>query len=517
MIKSTLLRASVNTFVLYVKLCLSTLIAFFNIPLLLRALGTENYGIFCIVGGIIALLLFLNGTMTTATNRFLAVAEGRNDSEQDRIRTFNLCLLLHITIAIVIAFSLEVIALFFWDKLLNIAVDRQFAAKVVFQTMVLSTFCSVATIPYSGVIIAKERMIFFATATLASSLAKFGITFLLFGFAGDRLIFYALLVLSIILLERLAHILYAHYLVPIRYTIHNLNHSLFREMAVFFGWSMTINFSLPAVINGTSVLLNKFFGVIVNAAEGIAAQVAGQLTGICGNLINAVSPIIMKCEGGARPEEALNIALTTCRASAYLLILIIPAVFWEMPYLLELWLRNVPPFTIIFCRLILIRMLVEQISLPLAILMNANGNIKWMQISSSIVYLLTLGVEAAILFSGAPPHSVYYCIIGMMVVIGIIRMGCVKNQYGMSASLFLKGTVLRVGSIFLCGILSIAWLPFYIPSSIWRCAAAFGISAIVTLICILAFGLTDVERGYLKQGVQKLKTKWSPKQEKTLL
>ncbi len=491
----TSVRTFLNTTVLYIKLLASTVIAFFNIPLLLKALGVDDYGIFSVVGGVIALLMFLNYTMTTATNRFLAVSEGKNADLLERQGVFNLCLMLHLVLAVFLAVVLEFIFVFFWDRLLNIAPDRQYAAKAVYQTMVATTFMTVAVIPYNGVIIAKEKIFFVALTALFGSVAKLGITFLLFLVDADRLIIYALLLLLVNAIEKFASIWYCHVLEKIKYNFRRLDFSLFKQMSAFMGWSMTINFSLPAVINGTSVLLNRFFGVAVNAAEGIAVQIAGQLTGICSSMLSAVTPVIMKKHGAERHEHALSISLTSCRLSVYLLMLVGVAVFAEMPFLLKIWLRTVPPFTVVFCRLILLRVIVEQATLPLAVLMNANGDIKVMQLASSAVYLFTLLTEYLILryFHGAP-YSVYICMIVMMAVVGAIRVKCVKKHYALRVTQFLVDNVLRECGVMIFGAVSVAGMSLLMPESIWRCLLTFAVSGLVMSAAVLWFGITGEER-----------------------
>jgi len=511
MIQNTSIRASVNTVVLYAKLLLSTAIALFNVPLLLRALGVENYGIFCIVGGVISLLMFLNSTMSTATNRFLAVTDGKRGGLAEKQSMFLHCLYIHTLIALILLIGFEVIALFFWDHLLNIAADRTFAAKIVFQTMAVTTFFTVATVPYNGIIIVKERMIFIAVLTFVVSVAKLGITFLLFTVSSDRLIAYAVLLMLIHLLERIAYVGYAHYRANIRYYRLKPDPALLKEMASFFGWNMSINFSLSALYSVTSIFLNRFFGVLVNAAEGIAIQIAGQITGVCNCLQNAVTPIVMKKQGGEQTDRALDITLTSCRMMVYLFLMTGITVFVEMPYLLKIWLKDVPDFAMGFCRLILVRILIDQASVPLEVLMKANGNVMGVQFFSSVVILLTLGLEFMILWCGGVPYSAYFCMIGMMVAVGVVRVLAVKKHYGMRGWDFMRDVVLREAGVALCGMAAAWCLTLLMGASLLRCGLSFVLSVLVVGITVWSFGITGKEREVFRSMFRQVFSKISGK------
>ena len=431
-------RVVKNTWILYVRMALTVFISLYATRLTLSALGITDFGLFNLVGGVISMLTFLNTAMAAATQRFMSFAEGAGNHKKQK-EIFNVSTILHIIIAILVFLVLEIVGYFLFDKVLEIPADRLETAKMILQFMVVSTVFTIISVPYDAVINAHENMLLFAILGVIESIFKLGIAFFLFVTPYDKLTTYGLLMafLSIVLLfiRRIyCHRKYQECEIDFK---KHFSKSTFKEMASFAGWSFMGASSSMIANYGQGIVLNVFFGPVVNAAQAISSQVGGQLGAFAMNMLKAVNPIIAKSEGSGDRSLMINASNYSAKFAFFLLMVFVTPVFIEMPFIFKLWLKEVPLYAIIFCRLLLIRMLIEQLYIPLSVAISAVGNIKSYQIYSSIINIVPL-IIAFILFKlGSSPEILYVIFIIYSVLSFVITIYFAKKIYDLSICFFL--------------------------------------------------------------------------------
>ncbi|MCY1719086.1 MATE family efflux transporter [Prolixibacteraceae bacterium Z1-6] len=410
-------RVVLNTGFLYGKMLISMFIALYSTRIVLNALGANDFGIFNLVAGVIAMLAFLNAAMATSTQRYISYYLGANDEEKlDSV--FKSSVILHLIIGILIVIALEISGLFLFNGFLNIPTDRIPAAKLVYQFMIVSTFFTINAVPYDATIIAHEKLLFESIIGVLESFFKLAIAITLIYAQKDRLILYSILLAGLTILIRIIKSIYCYlkFKECKSYRKSTLNHSLIKEMISFASWNMFGALCWIGSTQGIALVLNTFFGTVINAAFGIAQQVNSQLYSFSANMQKALNPQIIKNEGSGNRIQMLHLSQMASKFGFYLLALFAIPLIIEMPTVLQLWLKNVPENTVIFCRSLLIISLIKQLTIGSYTAIQATGNIKTYQPIAGTILLLNIPISYFILKQGFPASSVVITMIFMEVV-----------------------------------------------------------------------------------------------------
>lgn len=308
---STANRVIKNTGYLYAKMGITMFISLYTTRLILNSLGASDFGIFNIVGGAIAMLGFLNAAMAGATQRFMSYAEGEGNKEK-QTRIFNISVVLHLLISLLVGVVLLIAGYFFFNGILNIPDDRIFAAKVIYGSLIVSTMFTVMTVPYDAVMNAHENMKYYAIVGIIESVLKLAVAFIVVYTLSDKLIVYGVLMACIPLITMVIMRVYCHkhyvecVLAPKRYW----HKGLMKEMSGFAGWNLLGSAAGLIGNYGNGILINHFFGVILNAAIGVVNQLQGQLTVLTSNMQKALTPVIVKKEGKVSVKKWFNGAMS---------------------------------------------------------------------------------------------------------------------------------------------------------------------------------------------------------------
>jgi len=436
-------RVANNTGILYARMVITVFISLYSTRLILAALGVVDFGIFNVVAGAISMLTFLNTAMASATQRFMSFSQGSGDP--DRVKTiFNVSVVLHITIAILILLLLEVVGFYLFNGILVIPSDRVTVAKIIYQFTIISTFFTIISVPYDAALNARENMFVFALLGIVEAVLKLAIAFYVTYTSFDKLILFGLLMtlLSVLLLIIRAVYCQKMYLECRVDLKEHFSKPVFSEMTKFAGWTF-LGSSTSIVANyGTGIVINMFFGTVINAAQGVAAQVNGQLGAFAMNMLKAINPVIDKSEGGGDRQKMLLISMTGAKMSFYLSILFMIPVFIEMPYIFKFWLKNIPDYAILFCRLALIRSVIEQLYITMSNSIGAVGKIKFYQISNSILNIFPLVISYILFKFHFPPYTLYLVFIGYTILGGILTLYFTKKVCDLSLLLYLKEVII---------------------------------------------------------------------------
>lgn len=499
-------RVVKNTFFLYVKMAITIVIALYSTRIVLKSLGVNDFGIYSLVGGVISMLAFLNSAMIISSQRYISYYLGTGQVDKSLL-IFKTSKRLHLIIGLGIVLVLEIIQPFLFNGFLNIPAERIYAAKVVYQMMVFSTFFTINAVPYDAIINAHEDMLFDSIVGVAESFIKLLIAFSLslFGKDSDSLMIYVGGLTVLVVIIRLVKSIFCvlnyeecHLGKKIKYDI-----SLMREMFSFAFWSSFGILSSIGRVQGIAVVLNIFFGAAVNAAYAIANQINGQIYAFSSNMLKALEPQIVKNEGAGNREKMVNLSLKASRYGFFLLAFFAIPMIILMPLVLKLWLGNIPDHTIIFCRLILLIFLLKQLTIGAYAAIQSTGKIKYYQISTGVIYLMNVPISWVVLKMGYPPHVAILCMLFIEFIVMFVSMYYWKMICGVQYSDMYKSVIIRILVPTVVGISISLLLRTFIPDSSMLLNLMVFIPIWFLLYAILIFYL-GIERNEKRIIIDKL-------------
>lgn len=495
-------RLAKNTLYLYFRTFIVMIITIFTSRIVLDSLGIDNYGIYNVVGGFVSMFSVLSGTLTAASQRFLAFELGKEEANIKRV--FSATLTIHFLLAIFIFIILESFGLWFLNEKMNIHSERIYAANWVFQCSVI-TFCvNIISIPYNAAIIAYEKMAIFATVSIFEVLSKLSIAYLLYIISYDVLIVYAILMLFVAVLLRLIYGWYCKKTFKeCRYNF-LYDKKLYKEMISFSGWNFIG--STAGVLNGQgiNVLINLFFGVTYNAARGIAAQVENALNAFVQNFMMALNPQITKAYA-AEDFKYVNKALCFgTKFIFYLFFIICLPVFFNVDYILKIWLKQVPEYAALLIKYGIIYSLCQSLSQCLYITMLATGHIKKYQIIVGTLSLMAFPMAFILYKLGLPCEYGYVSMIIFSLVCFIARINLLKDMVvGFSVYNFINKAILPILYSIIPTIIIIYYLhSMFEVNDIIAFAINIILSIITSLVVIFIVGITKEERLYLMNFIR---------------
>ena len=491
-------RIAKNTILLYVRMAIMLLVSLYTSRVILDALGEIDMGIYNAVGGIVMMFSFLNGTMSTACQRFFADEIAKNKFE-DLKRVFSLCVIVFITIALLIIFLSETVGLWF---LFNKAKTdgRMDAAKWVFQLSIISFLFTIVRSPYQGIIIIKEKMKVFTYLSMAEVLCNLGAAIAISHYSSDRLIFYSVLMLVVNIIISLYYFLYCNkFYQECRFSFW-WDKQKFMEIFGFAGWNMIGSLSGICKSQGLNMLLNVFFGPAVNAARAMTYKVYNTVQQFADNFYTAVKPQILKSYSSGDRENMLKLVIQSSKFSYFLLFLVSLPVLLETQPILDIWLKKVPDYTALFTKLVIINALIDVLANPLSVSMQAYGNIRKYQIVIGAITLTILPISYFLLkVLRYPPESVFYTSIIISTIAAGARVIFVKSRLGLSLSGYIKGTVIPIFIVSAISAGGSIAAKLYIndiscQSQFFQTVYVILLSVIFTVFTILFLGMTSSER-----------------------
>lgn len=494
-------RLIVNTAWLYGKIVVNLVVLLLTTRIILHGLGQTDYGIFNIVGGAIAMLGFLNSAMAQTTQRFLNYCEGQGDSFKLK-QIYNVSIILHIIVACLVGSVLVIVGYCFFEDIVNIPLPRLFASKVVYACLVVSTVVTVLSSPFEAVINSHENFKLFALISILENLLKLLAAVACLFASQDKLIVYGLLIGSIPFLTLAIKFFYCqrHYSECIFRPTTYYSPSVIREMSSFMGWNLLGVTSYLVGYHGQSVVLNQFFGVLVNAAQGVSAQVGSAYTTLSNHALKVISPVLTKSEGENNRERVYYYTLVGCRIPYMLAVAIAIPIFLLSSEILDLWLVDVPLWTLVFLRLQIIRHLVDLMFKNLSTTIYAQGNIRLFSFVSSFLYLLPLIVSALFFHYGYPPYFLYLVWIVAALLQGFSALYFCHKSTGLPVRVFMVEVFATC--IFLT---VISLIPYYLMQHVSDTIAcrvvATALSTILFILLGWRFILKDAERQAFRQFV----------------
>lgn len=425
-------RVAKNTLFLYFRMILIMLVTLYTSRVILAQLGISDYGVYNVVGGVVTMFAFLNNCMTTSTQRFMTFELGRGDIKRLK-DVFAASLNIHATIAVVIVLLAETVGLWLVNNKLVIPEDRMTAANYVYQFAILSFCINIIQVPYNAVLIAHEKMNVYAYISIIEVCLKLGIVYLLVVCPFDKLIVYAILLFCVQFIIRSIYQLYCrrHY-EESRFRLF-WDKDLYRQMTGFAGWNLFGSIAWLLRDQGVNIILNLFFGPVINAARGVAMQVSSAVMGFISNFQVALNPQITKNYANGNLPEMEKLTYLGIKFSFIILFLLAFPLALNIDYVLHLWLEEVPEYTGLFVTLILIDALSGNLfGIPLMTSLSATGKIRNYQVTVSLVILFIVPVGYVALKMGYDAAAVFYISIIFTLLSGFVRFLFCRSQLGYS-------------------------------------------------------------------------------------
>lgn len=467
-------------------------VSLYTSRLILDILGVEDYGIYNIVGGVVALFVFLNNAMITATQRFLSFYLGK-ELKEGLENIFSASMFAHLTIVAVVVFLSETIGLYVVNEILNIPTEKIIDANWVFQASVLTLCTQIMRVPYNANIISQEKMSIYAYLSIVEVLLKLLCVVVLLCFSENRLIIYAIYVFFSNIIITLVYYFYCINKYDYCKFSNKCDKKIYLSIFSFTGWSLLGEGAIVLSNQGCNIFLNVFFGVVVNAAMGIANQVNSTLMGFVHNFQTAFKPQIVKSYAKGDFIGLRNLIDYTSRLSFYLLYVFAVPIFFYIKEILNWWLGVVPEYTSSFCLLIIAYSLFESFMGPLRISIFATGKIKKYQILMSITYFAILLLSYLFLHLGFPPEIVLVIKLLLCLGVFIIRIYFAKLMIKLNVKAFFLETVLPILKVLI--VTSVFVFPVYkLANHYFHYMIMIIMMTIINSVIIFYIGLKKSER-----------------------
>lgn len=398
-----------NVGFLYLKMGITILLSLYTTRIVLNALGDIDFGIYNVIAGAIILLGFINNSMSPVTQRFMSLCEGEANFEK-KCKVFNASILLHCIIASIVCLIFIILGSFLFNQILNIPIEKLHAAKIVYLGLIISTLFTIITVPYEAAINSHEDLGYYAIVGVFETILRLIIAIIIMNCNADRLIIYGILmpivtIISLVVMRIYCIKKYPECKINIRkYKDPNILKDIFKISS----WNLLGVSSSMAGYYGGNIILNHYFGAAINAATAVASQINSQLLSLTNNMLKAVNPVLAIKVGEGNFESFTSLSMKTCKFSFYLLAIpAIPCII-KAEDLLSFWLGDIPNWAVCFTRLLIIKSLIEQTTLPLGTSILALGRISKYNIINFVINIAPILISIIIFTTDKNPDILYW-------------------------------------------------------------------------------------------------------------
>lgn len=497
-------RIAKNTLLLYFRMLFMMVVSLYTSRVILNALGVQDFGIYNVVGGVVAMFSVISGALSAAISRFITYELGKgNQSRLNKI--FSASVTIQVLLSLIIVVLIESVGVWFLNTKMTIPETRMTASNWVLQFSIITFVINLISVPYNAAIIAHEKMAAFAYISILEAVGKLAIAFLIIWSPMDKLIFYAILMCVVAVVVRLT---YGHYcknhFAECTYHFH-WDKDILKQMFGFAGWNFIGAASAVLRDQGGNIIINIFYGPAANAARGIAIQVNNAVTGFVTNFMTALNPQITKSYASGDREYMMTLLYQGARLSFYMLLLLSLPILVNTHYILVIWLKLVPEHAVLFVQLILVFAMSESISNPLITAMLATGKIRNYQIVVGGLQMMNLPISYICLRLGCMPESVLIVAIVISQCCLAARLYMLRGMIGLSSIMYLKKVYLNVAMVTVVACI----IPVLLAHQLSESFISFVILALVamasTVITEFTIGCNKKERAFVLEKIRKIK------------
>lgn len=496
-------RVAKNTALLYLRMIIVMMVSLFTSRVILAKLGVEDYGIYNLVGGVVAMFSVLSNSLVASISRYITFELGRGNTRKLG-EVFSTSLIALATIGLILLVIIEIVGVWFLNTQLNIPRERMLAANFVLQCAIITFVVNLVLTPYNALVVAHERMGIYAYLSLSDVFIKLFILYALQFFPYDHLEVYAFLLMLAGFITPSVNIIYCYHHFIESHIKFFLDKSLFREIGAYSWWSLCGNLSWMANTQGISMLINIFFGVTLNAARGIAGQVDAAIQSFVSNFMMALNPQITKSYASEELDYMHKLIYLGSRISFYMVLFFAIPICLETHEILHLWLNTVPEYTEIFVQLTMLTTMVLVLCNPLTTAQAATGKLKDYSIAMSILTLSNFPLTYFAFKLGMPPYTTYILFFITYLLLIFVKIWFVKDLIKISFRDYFENVfILIIKVVILASTLPIA-LRLILPSGVIRFVIISFVSILSTILFAYFWGLKADEK---KQVLDLIKSK----------
>jgi len=483
-----------NSAFMYMQMAVKMMIGLYTVRVILHALGAEDYGIYNVVGGFVTMFTYITSTMMPASMRFYAYALA-NENRNLLNRYFNSMILCYTIMAVVIFVIVEVLGFWFVNYKMVIPANRLEAANWVLQFALISFFIRFIAVPYKGMIMVYEKMIFYSLISVLDSFLLLVIAFLIQIVEFDRLKFYSFCIFSVALISTLMFAIVSSILFRDSTKVNlKWEGSLLKELLNYSAWYMFGTIATVVRSQGLNILLNLFFNPVVNAARAVAYQINNAIVQFANSFYNAIRPQITKMTAAEENKRMLSLVFDSSIISFLLICLIAIPLLIEMPFVLSFWLDEVPEYTIIFSRLVIITVMIDLLGYPLNTAILTKGSIRNFQLITGITLIMCLPISYWLLKKWEIPYLVFVASIFFSLIVQLQRLFYMKRIFNMSITNYFFEVLLKLVLIMSVSLFFAYLLRQFMGYAIWTHFLVIIMSIIVVVILSWFVGLKERQR-----------------------
>lgn len=493
-----------NTLLLYGRLFISMIIGLVTSRVVLHSLGIVDYGIYNIVGGVVTLFTFISSPMIATTQRYLTFEIGKKNILGIQ-NVFSTCIIIHSALALLILIFAETIGLWFFYNKLIIPPDRFSAALIAYHMSIIICVSSLLLEPFYSIVIAYENMNFYAVVSIIESVLKLIISYLIFISFVDKLILYSLLLMLLSILILSLYVIYTRYKYPeTRIKKIGLDKKLLPEIGGFAGWNLFGGIAYIVEAQGVNILLNLFFGPVINAARAIAVQVQGVTLSFVNSFQNAINPQLTKSYACGDSNRLVMLINKSSKFSFFLLLIIALPLIVRTEFVIKLWLGSYPNYTIIFIRLTLIYILLNTLATPLIITSQATGKIKYYQLIVGSICMTSFVFDYIWLKLGGKPWNVYLVSIFIAFIAQFARLKVISKLINFNLVFYFKEVIIRVLCTFIIASILSFGVNIFFPCTLIYSVSFIFLCILISALTIFVIGLNSRERLEITNYLSKL-------------
>lgn len=495
-------RIAKNTIFLYIRTFITMVVSLYTSRVVLNALGVEDFGIWGVLGGIVAMFSFINTSLSSSIFRYITHAIGVNDNNL-LVRTYNASIIVHIILAVIVFIFCETIGQWFLTEKMVVPIDKRDMAVIVFHIVIATSCISLVTVPFNSVIISYERMNIYAYMAILDVFIKLVVAYIVCIVQSYKLVWYASMMLIVSICMLVFYILYVHRQFPLLKIQRIKDKSIFKSILGFSGWSLVGNLAYVGYSQGLNILINMFYGPVVNAARAISLQIEQTVRTFVGNFQTALNPQIIKNYAQNEFSQMHLLIIRGSKFSLYLLFLFALPIMLETDHLLFLWLKHVPEHTVAFCRIMFFVIALETISNSLGIGVVATGKIKYYHIIVGSILLCIVPLSYISLKLGGSAESVFYIYLIVEMFAVASRLLIAHHQIGLPFMDFIYKVIARPSFVILLS----SFIPFllhvYLPQGFLRLSCVVVGGIVTSGICIYFLGLDANEKNVVYEKLVK--------------
>lgn len=500
-------RAIVNTIIQYFRTIINIVLSLYSTRLVLNALGVEDYGIFTLVSGIISLLSFIINAMVVTTQRYISFYSG-HDNLSELKQIFSTSLMLHIVLGLLTVVLVEISGIFLFDYYLNISPQKIGVAKSIFHLSIFILFITFSSAPYRALLIAHENLVYISCIDIIDGILKLVFAIIISLISYDNLFIYVLMLSGLSVFNFLSFFIYDVNKYP-ECTLPRIKYisvQFIKEISNFAWWTIYSVGCITGRTQGVSLVLNHYFGVISNAAYGLALQVNGAFLFLSNSLLNALNPQIMKQEGCGNRERMLRLSEIESKFSFYLISMVaIPCIF-ELDSILHIWLGEIPQYAVYFCGFMIASSMIDSLTVGLGSANQAIGNIKIYSLVINTTKLITIFVISVGLWFYDSIYLVMPCYAALEAICALLRLAMLHKLYGLSISGYCKRVLIPEIWPVTASVLTCLLTTKYISHD-YRFIMTMILSFMVFAITVYLLGLCNDEKEIINRNIKLITNK----------